>query len=308
MTRIKSIPFAIGAVILSAGSVFAFTAHAGGVRAGPREGEAASGHTVPVQGRLGQRGPDRKHDADAPETETPDTTPPTPRRLTPTPRTATPATRPRPARTVLRSRQSHRRRTRRRTRITEPTSPPSPATTTVRRPPRRRRRPTSRRARTPRSRHTPASRAEAPGRKRRYARRVPRPGPLELGHRLHRSRVQPPGTGLDVLAHLLGSARAGDDAARPPGDSTASRGRVRPSIDRGSAANASQRARRSKFAGVRTTAAFGLPVIRAPSGVWSGRYLPVRKPDSSGKNGMTPETVSSSDGQQVRLDVAVPAD
>ena len=57
---------------------------------------------------------------------------------------------------------------------------------------------------------------------------------LELGHRLHRRRVQSPGTGLDVLAHLLGSARAGDDAARPPDGSAASPGRVRPSIDRGS--------------------------------------------------------------------------
>lgn len=82
MTRIKSIPFAIGAVILSAGSVFAFTAMPSAATPGLTKAGAASGQTVPARNAtdandqgadidVNDQGEDT--DVDAPETETPDT-------------------------------------------------------------------------------------------------------------------------------------------------------------------------------------------------------------------------------------------
>ena len=73
MTRIKSIPFAIGAVILSAGSVFAFTAMPAASGPGLAKAGTASGHTVPARDASDNGDQGQNTDADAPETETPDT-------------------------------------------------------------------------------------------------------------------------------------------------------------------------------------------------------------------------------------------
>ena len=73
MTRIKSIPFAIGAVILSAGSVFAFTAMPAASGPGLAKASTASGHTVPARDASDNGDQGQNTDADAPETETPDT-------------------------------------------------------------------------------------------------------------------------------------------------------------------------------------------------------------------------------------------
>jgi hypothetical protein len=82
MTRIKSIPMAIGAVILSAGSVFAFSALPSAATPGLTKAGTASGKTVPVRtvSDANNQGEDidandqgEDTDADAPETETPDT-------------------------------------------------------------------------------------------------------------------------------------------------------------------------------------------------------------------------------------------
>jgi hypothetical protein len=81
MTRIKSIPMAIGAVILSAGSVFAFSALPSAATPGLTKAGTASGKTVPVRtvSDANNQGEDidandqgEDTDADAPETETPD--------------------------------------------------------------------------------------------------------------------------------------------------------------------------------------------------------------------------------------------